>query len=849
MRTGTVSLTLRPIKVAFIVDISEKEAVLEAIRINSLLWGGVYNPIIPYFERKPKVLANDLLFKLEKNEDILRGYLNAYDPDYVLQLGKCANKELNIDGREKIPVTDILSGLKDDGTVGYGIGVYEVLNYFYEKELKFVRKKPIVIVKPKLPVRNHLFFASVFGELPAEAEAEFTKNYSEPLNLKSPICNLANYHSLLEKGILFVRRFTALYIEPIRRSRLDDRILFLLDPTSTIDIIDYWNLRALGVGVMPIPKQSSNTEEIKKVALKYIDESFGQHRYNPQLFYTATLQKGRSISEDEARGFLKFLDVKPDSSGRPKISARFWYPRIWDEWTRGQDMGGECDLEADTAEKDISGAVNSVDFKTLTPEFMSRFGGHGKPRFANEIQLKTYGDEKVIAEVMPKGNEDLANSIGGYGFKEWRLSNKGLVYLSQYANWSVHLPLPEAEYVFLNWIKFLGWEAKISAAGHVGKQIIKHLGGMWGIQTIAKEGMLDLLGKLTGQNRLLSSLITKISNLEKVLKINNHDEASKKVAEFLTDLEEARMTSELKEGPISHDKLLAEISKVIGKERFLKDPNAYLQRLTEINMFRLGVVIQCPVCQKNSWYSLEELKYELQCPKCLEKFTPPVHSPAQDMKWAYRTFGPFSLPDLALGNYSVLITLRFFSKLLDGAVTPSMSFTLKVGNREFEVDLGMLFSWSKFSVSTVIPIFGECKSFWDRFDEKGIRNLEYLGQQVPGAIFVFSTFRKILEQQEVRLLTALVNRSRKNRKTRKPYNQILILTGTELFSEFGPPYCWKDATDEHKSFAKSYSRYQGIDELCDVTQQIYLKIKPWHQEEQEYYEKKRARKIQKEPMK
>lgn len=847
MAKGTLSVTLRPIKLAFLVDIADTNAILEAIRLNSILWGGIYNPIIPVFDRKPKILAKEMLFKFEKNEEILKGYLNAYDPDFVVQLGKIATKDLDISGRERINASEILSDLKEDGTVSYGIGIYEILNHLYQEELKFVRRKPIKIVKPRLPKRNKLFFASVFGELPAEVDETITKNYTEPLDLKTPKCTLSNYQDFISGGHLFIRRIVGLYIEPVRRSYLDRDVLYLLDVSSNVDIIDFWNLRALGLRVVPIPKQMSETPAIKKFCLNFIDSSFGQNRFNPQIYYTALIQKGRGVTEEELQKFLKYVDVKPDpKSGQIKISARYWYPRIWDEWARDKDGAGGCDLRAETSKKDLVDTEDNADFKVLAPEFMNEFGGKNAPRFANEIELKTYGDKKVIAEVMPQGDERLANQIGGYGISEWRLSKNGLVYLSQYKDWTVRLTLPEAEDVFLKWMKSLGWKAEISSAGQVGKQLIKHMGGLSGIGAIASEELISLLGILTGQNRVLTSLRDKLGRLERTLKTAGKNEASEKVSEFIADLEEARNASELKEGPILHDKLLAEISKAASRAKFPRTPVQYLRRLIDINMFKIGLKIQCPVCQKNSWYSLKDLNYELECPKCLEKFSPPAHSPKDEMKWSYKPFGPFSLPDLALGNYSVLITLRFFEGLLGGAVTPSMSFTLeKDGVKPQEVDLGLIFSWTKFGNSEVVPIFAECKSFWDRFDFKGISNLELLGQQIPGALLVFSTFRKHLEKEKLILLKALVVRSRKNRKARKPYNQILILTGTELFSEDGPPDCWEEGTEEQKKLAKFYDRYQGIDKLCDVTQQMYLGFKPWDEEIEEFYENKRAKRANK----
>ena len=53
MTRGTVKVKLRPIKLAFLVHPDDKESLLKAIEINTFLWGGMYNPIIPTYRRVP----------------------------------------------------------------------------------------------------------------------------------------------------------------------------------------------------------------------------------------------------------------------------------------------------------------------------------------------------------------------------------------------------------------------------------------------------------------------------------------------------------------------------------------------------------------------------------------------------------------------------------------------------------------------------------------------------------------------------------------------------------------------------------------------------------------------------
>ena len=55
MAFGTLELTLRPLKLAFLIDPADPTALTEAIQINTFLWGGLFNPIIQVFRRLPVV--------------------------------------------------------------------------------------------------------------------------------------------------------------------------------------------------------------------------------------------------------------------------------------------------------------------------------------------------------------------------------------------------------------------------------------------------------------------------------------------------------------------------------------------------------------------------------------------------------------------------------------------------------------------------------------------------------------------------------------------------------------------------------------------------------------------------
>ena len=278
---------------------------------------------------------------------------------------------------------------------------------------------------------------------------------------------------------------------------------------------------------------------------------------------------------------------------------------------------------------------------------------------------------------------------------------------------------------------------------------------------------------------------------------------------------------------MNKDAFFAELSKLSQHGNFIRDPKLILRSLMASDMFRLGLEIQCSTCTQSSWYSLEGLSYKIRCEKSLSTFSLPAHSP-NEIKWSYRTNGPFSLPKQAFGAYPLLLTLRFFQRLLDGATTPLLSTELKSGSNSLEIDLICLFRESRIFNYTTEILFCECKGYSD-FKKKDLDRMSFIAREFPGAVLVMSTLKQQLSQKEIKMLSTLANRGRRYWKADRPFNPLLILTGTELFADSGPPHCWKNSRGIQGTFAANHHVQRNLLQLCDATQQIYLNLKPWHQ--------------------
>ncbi|QKQ26529.1 hypothetical protein [Candidatus Reidiella endopervernicosa] len=70
-----------------------------------------------------------------------------------------------------------------------------------------------------------------------------------------------------------------------------------MDAGSSLDVIDYWNLRASGWNVIPIAKQVSDSDSVKSAVREFIEENNVPYRHNPNMFHGTTILKSRSISK------------------------------------------------------------------------------------------------------------------------------------------------------------------------------------------------------------------------------------------------------------------------------------------------------------------------------------------------------------------------------------------------------------------------------------------------------------------------------------------------------------------------------------------------------------------------
>jgi len=793
-RFGNVTLKIRPSRLALLVDAENMDQTRDAIRLASSLWGGAYFPIITLYKRMPKTWRDGPL-KAPQARDVVLGYIDAFDPDILVQFAKDIPQYVRDRGLKIIGPDEVWRTLDEDRSLSpnFGIGLPEVLDDVFEQYFKYKAKYPIRVSMPVLPQKHTLFWASVFGELPPKLIPHIKRRYFEALDITEEEAKPADIRQLLKGDNVFPRRLTQHGLEHHPRSHSRrNAYAFFMDANKVSDVIDYWNLRAMGRSVVPVPKQYLDITEFREFLIDFLKSERRHWPHNPAVSDFASIVRSRNSTMDELQAFAKTLVIEKranDPSNDPFFSMQHWYPRVWDEWARDKDgslpddfFGKESSIEIGKNDTTLE-----LSFSPVMPEFIDRHAYTGEIRCANEVSFRLYGSNEYLAEVFPQfAGKEFIRSISSFGsFRDfWRVGRNGLVKLVS-DEITEHWAIPESQKVIFAWLKDHGWTAELSSPGLLAKQIFATLDGSPSL--LGNEKLLGLLEHMNGGT----------------VQANGNPVADNKIAQD-RDL------------PIGE--IRSRIDKPAGRTHIC-------DYLISKGVFAVGLRVQCPRCLRNSWHAVDRIDKDFVCTKCLNTF--PAIGNVEKGSWRYKTTGSFSIPNYADGAYATLLALNFFDdhKMHSLITTPALSFTAKApGKNDLEADFALFWQDSIWGEQMDGIAFGECKTY-GKFEKKDFDRMRYLGETFPGAILVFATLREKLTPREVKALSRIARAGRKRWKSQRPINPVLVLTGNELLGFEGPPYCWKTL-----GLDKKFDRVRGLLSVCDATQQIYLKLPSWETE-------------------
>ena len=773
MNSIRVDIRLRPILFGFLVRPDDAEKVLEIFRVNTCLWGGIFNPIIPFFESVPSWLEEGG-FRVKDPDQIINGYLELFQPDILVEAEEGLADEFGFNEERVIQLTNILDLTNQMYGVRYGLGVDALYSELYREVFQFElrHKRDIVHVEAKESVFSG-FVAAVFGSFPIPEQLRyfehnsndfpvterfryFEHKYKEAFNPEHITLDAAALSKLYKSGYSspFEIGYTKLRIDYHDRGELR---LFILDAHDPKDLIEFWNLRIIHQHVLAVPIQW--IKELSPLCKEIIRARYASTIFSP------------SISETDREDIHNnYLRVDERSVYRPQIG----YLPIW-----MKDRAVYPTLEGDRKSLNIQIDEDNpeIQFEPLFPKFADEYIN----RFClvNVIRLQDWSHTGQIATVFPCNYKNPTLPQFGFGWEHLLPTIEGLVIFP-------HRSIPEQWHlvdgttVFNEWFNDKQVPATLSDAGRSTQQIIQTLGGILGVSHLVQKNVIEYLNKISKRP------ITKTADYQPF-----------------------------------QNKLGRRISEV----------------LLERKAVELGLKLKCSKCGEWNWYSLTQLDYSLACSLCLRQFEFPVIEPTgkKHSKWAYRVVGPFAQPDYAKGGYSAALAIRFFADVIGrtgrrSAVTWSSGQELKLSTHKMvEADF-ILWYQRKEDFRTDYPtetVFGEAKSF-SRFEQKDVDNMKLLAQKFPGSILVFATMKEELSQKEISRIKKLAEWGRKYDKERKQTRApVIVLTETELFTEMFFEKSWEDKGGKHKDLIQSWKGSSNLRLLADLTQELYLGMPPY----------------------
>lgn len=788
----TADIALRPIRLGFLVDPRDIVSIRRVMRMATIMWGGMMCPIIPIMKRLPAAWSNNQLSA--PPQQISRGYIRFFEPDLLVQtkLGQLdaigVGEQTSWSPQQRFYNFDDLiradHGMAADLNVGTNI--FHIYAQLFNNEFQFQKRiDPQILHFSKGSAKDTMFFEAAYGYFPTDKRiAYIEENYIEAFSatIKSP--SFETWLDLAD-GMAGYPLFYTVRGARIEYSYQSGPSIFIFDPSSGTDLIDFWNFRLFTRDVIPV--NVNWLEQSRDFILRNIRNNYRPLPRNPNgvMIHTA-IHIARSLNME---AILKRLDISAADLPERSVGIQGWYEDIWREPEADEPFSragaSTISLKSRQVQLTPSGKdLITLQFPVQAPDFEVNSRGNGA-RFVNVVKIRQYHGEKPIADALPAATFGCRDS---YPVRRWGdqfISREGYVTFHRYAQDDSYLHLASPMQAIQSWLKARDIVAVPSDAGRVAEQVIASVGGLNGSRLFGEKTIIELLNSMARSRTEWGD--------------GSADEYSDKTAAVQDWV-----------------KVLGPIQKTIyGRWKTL-------DRLVADGLLQLGLAPRCPHCTQENWYSLDDVGTQLSCARCIQQFPFPQGNPDRKL-FKYRVVGPFATPGYARGGYAVALTLRFIEHELGGMneFTYATGLELTHAGGKSETDF---FGWygkdrMRKAARDPITIVGECKSFAsESFKPKDMARLRELATLLPGSYLVAACLKDELSQAEIKGLRAVA----KWGWTQVRPSPLIVLTGIELFCDGPFSRGWEEAGGARAAYLKANQHIFDLITLADATQQAIL---------------------------
>ncbi|MFC1560921.1 hypothetical protein ACFL4V_00430 [Candidatus Latescibacterota bacterium] len=741
MATTTMSVKYRPARIGFLVRDGNIDDLVEVAGINTLLWGGIYNPIIPV---SPDTSFTVQLIKLF-NVDVLYPINNSNETNNIFEKYKLLGRHTLF----RHPL------FKTDSSGKNELGFFDTLNImenYWEKEFKHSNKEEssnCVLIKwsKKEKLKNLLSIS--FGYFPTtyNLKYDFEELFLKKLHAKSlTLLTTKSINRNLIKRI-YPLAVTKLGLDIFGNWRGFNDGIYIGEVNDFWDLITFWNLRASGIYIYFLPLE--NIERCKGLITSHI-------KMISKIYENTSLRLDNVPVYYEDKKFQKIKNALCDLD----INANYVYHKL------DKISWNGLNIEPYIYYCNRKEVLSNIDY--VNNRYNVAIPLPEKP--FKEIE-RDIGYQSIITSVESIGEyeypEHTLNPPYIQDFNEfyWRdiasstrnicVSKEGIDIIIKYFTETIYLHPLSHQRLIEKLFNYVDINPSLSQAGIITKRIIEKLSNLEGCRIFKINGVRKLIDSLKSDESI------SVNKAKKCIWDNGNFK--------------------------KHIRLFIEKR----KERYLNTTQTF-NFIIKNDIFRAGLELRCRYCNILNWLNLKEIDDIWTCKYCgFDNKTSLFLKDRGD--WRFRKSGLFSKDNNQEGAIPVILTLMQLMRQLDNdnfIYSTSLNLASQIFNNvNCEIDFVALHYGRRENIEIGI---GECKNKGGKIEKNDIENLKkirekFLEKDIE-CYLIFSKTAEKFQPDEINLLKKLDSEFIPciifTNKELEPYEPYEEYTKTQLLHEY-----------------------------------------------------------------
>ena len=253
MKVG-INQKASPVRLCFLIVPGSNTSFVKAIEAAFGVWGGIFSPILPFYDELPISFRQEFKVPIQTKYFYLNTFEN-YDVDVIIYDESLPPEKMETiaAGRPVVRLDTFISG-GARADIHYAIGLESIAEDLAHKEFRFTRNDDAMFCIPNIAA-DDLLLKAWWGTLRTEQANNLRELFPSPVKATETITwdtlegylnkNYLDTIALGQKGISLWQN---------QMGRLQ-RLFYCMDASRFQDIINFWNLRASGNLVIPLPQQ------------------------------------------------------------------------------------------------------------------------------------------------------------------------------------------------------------------------------------------------------------------------------------------------------------------------------------------------------------------------------------------------------------------------------------------------------------------------------------------------------------------------------------------------------------------------------------------------------------------